>query len=197
MIYLENRGFKPIETEVFIEGFGIVDVASFVYPTPIECHKLRLANEQRFGLDKQDYGDIQFRYGHILTAVIEVKVTRADWLRDKETKFKQRAPAHLCYLAYPKDLLEAKDLPEGWLGLEMDSTGYRVNRRHWNWPMVHPQHPGDVVDFVGAVAIKADHRTRFARHRTMMKMQRAKDGLSRRKVNDGRNKTNEGTTNTN
>ena len=170
MIYLENRGFKPIETEVSIPGFGIADIGSFVYPTPTEAAKLRLANLKRFGLEQQNYDEIMFRYGPLLTAVIEVKVSRSDYKKDIGRKFNSSWPANLCYLAFPKGLIKSEELPLGWLGLEMDSQGYRVNRRYWNHPMVHPQHPGDTTEFIAALALRADYRTRFARQRTMMKM---------------------------
>jgi len=172
MIYLENRGFKPIETEVCIDGYGIADVASFVYPTPTEVKKLRLANQKRFGLtDTSCYQEISFRYGPMLTAVVEVKTSRADFLKDKD-KFKLH-PAHLCYLAYQKGILDKNELPLGWLGLEVNSTGTGLLRRHWNHPTVHPQHPGVIAEFLASLAIRADNRVRYSRNRLIMKMYRA------------------------
>jgi hypothetical protein len=47
-----------------------------------------------------------------------------------------------------------------------------MSSKHWNWPTVHPQHPGDVVDFVASVAMRQDNRVRFANHRLMLKMYR-------------------------
>lgn len=176
MMYLENRGFRPVETEVILNGFGIVDVAGFVYPTCTEAKKLRLITQTKFGLEDEKYNEVMFRYGPMLTAVIEVKVTRSDFLKDIKRKFKNNWPAHLCYIAYPKGLIIERELPCGWLGLESDSQGSSLRRRYWNHPTVHPQHPGIVAEFIGALAVRTDKRTRFARWRYMLKMYRA--GLS-------------------
>ena len=173
MIYLENRGFRPVETEVPIAGFGIVDLGGFVTPTPTEVMKLRLNIQRKFGLAGERYDEVMFHYGPILTAVVEIKVTRADFKKDIERKFNSNWPAHLCYLAYPKDLLAESELPSGWLGLESDSNGGTLRRRHWNRPVVHPQHPGIVAEFLAALAVRTDKRTRFARWRYMLKMHRA------------------------
>lgn len=173
MAYLENRGFKPIETEVFVRNYGVADVGGIVSPTPTEAARLRLANAQKFGLADQSYGEITFRYGPLLTGIIEVKVSRSDFTNDIQSKFSDNWPAHLCYLAYPKGLIEPHELPQGWMGLEMDSTGYSLRRKHWSVARVHPQHPGDVALFATSLAVRADYRTRYARHRTWWKMYRA------------------------
>lgn len=171
MIYLENCGFKPIETEVPISGFGVIDIGSFCYPTETECRRLRLTNQRKYGLESQQYSEIIFDYGHLLTTAIEVKVARSDFLKDVDCKFSQW-PASLCYIAFPHGMIEEGELPSGWLGLEMDSKGYRLNRRYWNCPMVHPQHPGNMADFIAAIAVRAHYRTAYSRQRTMMKMYR-------------------------
>ena len=182
MIFLENRGFKPIETEVFAIGFGIVDIGGACTPSPTDTKKLRLSNAEKYGCEKTDiYNHIQFRYGPILTAAIEVKVTRQDFLKDVGNKFQSRKergdkyiyPAHLCYLAFPKGLIEEHEIPMGWMGLEMDSSGSRLLRKYWTYPEIHPQNPGDLVWYIMSLAIRADYRTRYARQRIMMKMYRA------------------------
>ena len=121
-----------------------------------------------------------FNYGPILTAVIEVKVTRSDFLRERKTKFERSAPANLCYLAYPKGVLKTDEVPRGWQGFEADINCNRLNRKHWTYPTVHPQHPGNTAEFLLALAARTDRRTRYARWRYVAKMQRA--GMSERKI---------------
>jgi hypothetical protein len=173
MAYLMNVGFRPVETEVAVAGGWVADVASFCLPTPTETRRLKLRSINRFGFESCEYGEIQFQYGPLLTAIIEVKTTRADFLKDKQRKFSGIFPAHLCYLAYPKDVVEPNELPRGWQGLEMTSTGNMLRRKHWNWPEIHPQHPGEIAEFIAAVALRADNRTKYARNRLIMKMYRA------------------------
>ena len=178
MWYLELRGFAPVETEVLVGDFGIVDVAGFCEPTPSETRKLRLRNQRRMGLDEFSYSEIMFQYGPLLTAVVEVKVGRQDYLKDRQRKFNLH-PAHLCYLAYPKGLLSEDEIPPGWHGLEADKSCQQLRRKYWTYPEVQAQHPGDIVEFLAALAKRADYRTRFARHRTMTKMIRA--GINRQR----------------
>jgi len=41
-IYLKERGFKPIETEVYLEQYWLADIAAVVTPTNTELQKMRL-----------------------------------------------------------------------------------------------------------------------------------------------------------
>lgn len=173
MIYLKHRGFSPIETEVSVENGWIADIASFCTPNMTETSRLRLRSISRFGLKELDSGEIRFCYGPLLTAIVEVKISRNDFLKDKERKFSGTFPAHLCYLAYPKDMLDENEIPRGWMVLEMTKNGAQIRKRHWTWPQVHPQHPGIVAEFIAAVAIRCDRRTRYATNRAIMKMYRA------------------------
>jgi len=181
--YLDARGFKPIETEVRVYNGWIADLASFVYPTMTETKKLKLTGYKNIlGEAKIEFNDFIYRYSTPLTAIVEVKVTRQDFKIDMERKFSgQIFPAHLCYLAYPRGIIE--EPPVGWVGLELDKECQRLlrvtrsvlKRNKYNYTFVHPQNPGDTIDLIANVAIRREHRTRYQAMRDWLKSYRAKE----------------------
>lgn len=176
--YLRRCGCKPLETEVPISNdWGIADLGGFVYPTHTEAEQLKLFHGVDITGGQPNFEELIWRFGHLFTVICEVKVTRGDFQRDRKGKFSQRHPAHLCFLAYPKKMMDPKELPEGWFGLAADVERGCLQKVYAPTFLteVHPQHPGDVIDFVAAVAIRCDYRTRYARYRTWVKMYRAKE----------------------
>ncbi|MCK4624344.1 MAG: hypothetical protein KAV00_03465 [Phycisphaerae bacterium] len=175
--HLDRMGFKPVETEVPVAGKWIADVASFIYPTPTEAKKLKLISG---GL--QEYREIDFRYGPLLTALVEVKISRSDFTKDEQRKFNNpHPPAHLCYLAYPTGLLDKEEIPRGWIGLAMSKNGERLMKVHRTWAIkVYPQHPGDVANFIAQVAIRRDHRTRYKALRELRRAYNARETNDRK-----------------
>lgn len=181
--YLDSRGFKPIETEVVVYRGWIADLASFVYPTMTETKKLKLTGYKNILSDvKIEYNDFMYRYSSPLTAIVEVKVTKQDFKKDLERKFSGYIyPAHLCYIAYPKGIIEGP--PAGWIGLEMDSECRRLlrvtrpvlRRDKQCYIYIHPQNPGDTIDLIANVAIRREHRTRYASMREWVKTYKAKE----------------------
>lgn len=175
--FLDAHGFKPIETEVSVAPGWIADLASFAYPTMTEAKKLKLIKDRKLLHPDQiqDMTRLIYTCGPLLTAIVEVKVTKADLKKDWERKFKCRMlPAHLCYLAYPKGLIDKKELPMGWHGIECSEDGERVIRRHHSFIYtIHPQHPGAICDLIAAVAIRRAHRTRYREMRDWMRSYRA------------------------
>jgi hypothetical protein len=176
--YLASRGFKPIETEVSVHDGWIADLASFAYPTMTEKKNLKLIGGRKVVEPEYNEEKFLFRYGRIFTAIVEVKTSKGDYIKDK--KFDSRIfPASLCYLAYPKGLIEKP--PVGWFGLETDSEGNSLLRmtfdddKDWLWRsgLIHAQHPGDMIDFMATVAIRCHHRTRYAANRAWLKAYRA------------------------
>ncbi len=165
--HLDRMGFKPVETEVPVADGWVADVASFIYPTPTEARKLKLIEGR-----SQEYRELQFRHGPMLTALVEVKISRSDFTKDEQRKFRNPyPPAHLCYLAYPTGLLDEEEIPRGWIGLVMSKNGERVTKVCRPWGMEpYPQPAGDVADFIAQVAIRRDHRTR---HKALRELRRA------------------------
>lgn len=179
MAYFDACGFKPVETEVCIASGWIADIASFVYPTPTEAKKLRL--NHRFGNDPNYnwYDDLHSRYGYMYTGIVEVKVTRSDFLKDLETKFNNSPPAHLAFIAFPTGMIEEREIPIGWMGLKCSKDGSKLVKRV-GWGKVHPRHPGDTIDFIAQVAIRRDHRTRYEFMRSLMRAYRATEKEGRK-----------------
>lgn len=175
--YLDGRGFKPIETEVPAGNGWIVDIASFVYPTRTEAKKLKLTDKNGVVAENQ-YRELMYRYDSPLTAIIEVKAAKADYKKDIDRKFNGSFyPAHLCYIAYPCGMIDEKDVPVGWYGLETTKDGrnmHRVRRAHYTRSL-HPQRPGDVTDLIAQIAIRRDNRTRYAAMRALIKAYNVKD----------------------
>jgi len=135
VLYLAKRGFKPIETEVPVLPGWVSDIAGVCVPTWTEAQKLKL-------LPKKD-PERELVYQALptpLTAIVEVKLTRTDFLKDRVRKF-QRLPAHLCYLSVPRGLLTPDEWPTGWFVLEHNSKDGRINRlaRHCEPSHVEPQ----------------------------------------------------------
>jgi ribosomal protein L13E len=159
--YLDGIGCKPVETEVEIRSGWIADVASYWYPTMTECKKLGLPKKVREMLGiADDHRDLVFNvYGHgPFTVLAEVKVSRADFQKD-DRKWNW-PPAHLCFVAFPSGVLKAEELPAGWMGLECSANGEKIIKVHRTRGFMHAQHPGLTLDFVAAVGIRRDHRSR-------------------------------------
>ena len=180
--YLDNAGFKPVETEVSVYHSWIADLASFIYPTRTEVKKLKLI-EKPWGKDfDHNYEELHYTYGCPFTAIVEVKISMSDFKRDLDYKFSGHIwPAHICYPAYPKGLLEPEQIPAGWIGIECSKEGKRLLKVHHSWYRrinnhgVHPMHhpgPGQVTSLIAQVAIRREHRTRYASQRDWIKSYR-------------------------
>ena len=187
--YLAARGYKPIETEVGVFNGWIADLASYVYPTNTELKQMKiLQREDRSGKrilsTDEALQNFERRYGEgPFTAIVEVKVTKADFQKDLDFKFSGRVfPAHFCYLAYPAKL--DVELPKGWIGLLLNDKCDRVVKMKYAYSnIIHPQPSGDIIDLVAAVGIRRHHRTEYAERRDWIKAFRAKES-DRKKGND-------------
>ncbi len=184
--YLDSIGCKPIESEVGVARRWVADLATFVYPTFTEWKKAKL--NKRFADDayiktgwhdsakaSKDYSTYFTKFGYLLTVLVEVKTTIADFRKDIKRKFEcDPLPAHLCYVAGPVILKdEIKTIPNGWGYIITTKDGRRVHRVRA--PRVNPQNPGDISDYIAAIAIRRDHRSRYGAMRAVMKSWRAKE----------------------
>lgn len=184
--YLALIGCKPIETEVSVAPRWVADLASFTYPTRTELRYGKLLknvfeDNALPSSDEDRYAKLMGRVGLPLTALVEVKVTKSDFVKDIERKFCSGA-AHLNYVAYPKLLEETVTSVSDqyfywhWGRIVTSDTGDKVLK-------VYPprdlraMHPGDVVDFIANVAIRRDHRTSKVFFRDMLKSFRAKRAI--------------------
>lgn len=171
--YLEGLGCRPVETEVPVDSGWIADVASYWYPTNTEAGRFQLHKKLQVRLnitatDAIRLIDYSFQP---LTVLVEVKVSRSDFLND--SKWSKSPPAHVCLIAYPYELIQHSEIPQGWHGLEMSKTGQRLHKvHHWaGW--IHPQHLALVADFIAQVGMRRDARTRWRALRDWEKTYRA------------------------
>lgn len=169
--YLDERGFKPIETEVSVAHGWVADLAGVVCPTLTELIGLKLLTRKP-GYRHPDY----VRWCHaatemqkdmpLLTAIVEVKTSRSDFRGDK--KWKLPVPANLAYLAIPDDLNVAEDeFPEGWgiLGFRASPDCVRCQRA----PVVRKVTTDQQLAVVHEIAVRRDHDTRYERIRELRK----------------------------
>jgi len=185
--YLDAGGFKPVEAEVQCHDGWVADLAGFVYPTMTECKKMKLLPKYGGSTDKL-HRELEYYYQFPLTAICEVKTSRADFRKDLNTKFYgQIYPAHLCYLAYPAGIVAEDEIPVGWIGLETTQQAGKIkkvttNKKCFIFQCLHAQRPGDVTDLIANIAIRRDHRTRYAVNKAFLKAIRAR-GRERKREN--------------
>ena len=149
-LYLKDRGFKPIETEVTVVQGWQSDLAAVVVPTDTELQYMKLIPKKPAYGFQCDY--LRDRYGSEywksdefkklqekkqeelnawkkladavpspLTAIVEVKVTRGDFFRDD--KWTRPSPVNLRYLAMPAAMIKRSEYPVGWFVLEFGADG--------------------------------------------------------------------------
>lgn len=127
VLWMDAKGFKPVETEVGISSGWIADVASVIVPTQTECINLKLVRRPpRLDWSRRDDASYQAhrsRYDAwradyektpgILTALIEVKSSVADFRGDKKWSL-SGSPTNLKYVAMPRGMIPQEKWPTGW-----------------------------------------------------------------------------------
>jgi hypothetical protein len=170
--WLDERGFKPIETEVYIQDGWIADLAGIVSPTLTELQNLKLL-KRRPKWNQAGYKEwwpaakaLQESTG-TLTAIVEVKTSPADFRND--TKWGKSIPAQLAYLAIPQEMQIDRE-PEGWGLLLYSDVSKTV--RCVKVPRVNNIPLEQKFNIVLEIAIRRDHHTRYERHRDLVKQMR-------------------------
>lgn len=181
--WLDGLGCKPVETEVPCEGGWILDVASFWTPTLTEARQSKLLRALVPPSVQRDsweaYNNLFRTHGARFTVGVEVKTSRADYLRDLGRKYGTRDKratvhpvAHLMVLAAPGSVL-GKDNLIGWATLRLAESCSSVVKFDGSW-YANPLHHYQVEDLIAGVAIRRDHNTRYRSIRRWMKSFRAK-----------------------
>lgn len=127
-LYLCERGCKPLESEVHICKGWTADLAAVLAPTITELVKLKLLRPRPRtrlvpGLYSEWWNEGK-ALQRVMTVVVEVKTTRADFCGDK--KWEMSIPADLAYLTVPKGLLSSDEWPNGWGILEYNEQSSTV-----------------------------------------------------------------------
>lgn len=124
--WLSERGCKPIATEVEITCGWVADIATAVFPTETELQDLKLVKRKpawEKPVERKMWHEVAGPLMRLMTVIVEVKTTRADFNKDR--KWKEALPADLNFLAMPLGLVGDSDWPPGWGVLAFDSTSER------------------------------------------------------------------------
>lgn len=180
--WLDALGCKPVETEVSLDAGWVADLATFWTPTLTESRKARLLRDIFPEHDRRevnaDMESFYHRVGGRVTIAVEVKTSRADFLKDKGRKYggiqdkrpTLDPPAHVLIVAAPAGVVNDNELHGvGHLCLSADCT--RVTKWRGPW-YLNAQHPHQIETLIAEVAIRRDHNTRYAAARRFWKAYR-------------------------
>lgn len=174
-------GFKPVIEEVPVSNGWVADLAAIIQPTSTELKRnLKLLNiiEANYNDDKEFI--FYNKYAIPMTAIIEVKVTKADFKKDIPRKYDMydyNPPSHLGYLAFPKGMIDEKDIPYYWGHLIFGANGNRL-LKHRPPLKINPQNPGDTIDVITAIAERTHNKWYFREFKEMLKNYNKKQSQS-------------------
>ncbi len=148
IVWLKEKGFKPVQTEVRITNGWVADIASILRPTQTELLDLKLIRKPpkwspETRKDVAEWSaDVREMKRQIFTSLVEVKTSRNDFISDHKWDLPQ--PTNLAYLAVPKGLISEGEWPVGWGILEFSDDLIRARRwaRQVNSP---PELQRDVI----------------------------------------------------
>lgn len=178
VLWLDNHGFKPIETEVFVTRGWQADIAGLIDFTEGEAINLHLAprkpnwkmSDEKYRLTREAFETAYKALPSPTTLLVEVKSSLSDLKGDR--KWKELSPTELRYVAVPPELLTAAlpIVPLPWGILKVTKQGVGVVR----WAGIDriisvEERLGVVYD----IAIRRDHRTRHKALRESQKLARA------------------------
>lgn len=165
--YLDERGCKPVETEVPVDRGWVADVASVVDPTVTELIALGLIERSPGGWGdprRAEWAQDAQQAQRLLTALVEVKISRSDFCGDR--KWMLPIPVNLAYIAIPNDLkLAPAEIPAGWGLLVLHGDCVRLQQK----PQVQNVSTERQLSVVLQVAIRRDHNTRYQRLRELQR----------------------------
>lgn len=180
--WLDGLGCKPVETEVPLGDGWVADLAAFWCPTFTEAKRSRLLRalpvpDGVASMSREHFTRWCRRYGGRITVAIEVKVSRSDFTADIGRKYgrwdvpaRLSPVAHALVVAAPRGVVGDNEIDCGLLELSTDCSSVLRWRGPWK---LNALHPGEVEDFIAAVAVRRDHATRYAALRRWQKMRRA------------------------
>jgi hypothetical protein len=169
LVYLDERGCKPIEPEVPVCDGWIADLAAVLSPTCTELILLKLMKRRLKCQGWNEWRDEASKLQRLMTVLVEVKTSRADFRSD--LKWKKASPTNLSYLAIPNDLpVEHEEVPSSWgiLSYSQKSQQIKLVRT----PSIREASAEQQLNVILEIALKRDHATRYERFRELQKMYR-------------------------
>lgn len=188
--YVQELGFKPVESEVHLCRAWNADVAGVGILTQTEAIRMKLIPRKK-PYNSPGYDEAYARSADayralpdFLSILVEVKASRADFKGDK--KWTREPPANLCYLAVPRNLVAPAEYPAGWGILEYSGEGRRALLRLVRPGDVFPVAIEQQLQNLYAVAIRREHVGRYAALNEERKAQRVQQNqdVSRARVRD-------------
>lgn len=186
--WLDEKGFKPVEEEVYVADKWVADIAGVSYPNQTELINLKLikrpppwtydADDIVRAKEEATYKSWKEIYEAIpspLTALIEVKTSVGDFRGDR--KWTAEWPTNLCYVAMPEGMIEQAEWPLDWGIILTTQDGEHVRRAYPS--KIRSSCLEQQFKIVSSLAIACDHRTRHARLRELQKSFRAGKAESR------------------
>lgn len=167
--YLDERGSKPLETEVPICDGWIADIAGVLNPTITEMIELKLLKRRpRSTQQGYEWWEDAKAVQRLMTVLVEVKTSRADFRGDK--KWALPLPVNLAYLAIPKGLpVSMEEMPQRWGILEYSETTDII--RCVRVPSICEVTIEQQLSVILDVAVRRDHHTRYERAREFRREQ--------------------------
>lgn len=162
----------------------IADLAGICQPTRTEAQALKIiprkpkwkswtTDDPMWEEEKRRTDEWHKLYGslpRVLTAIVEVKTTRADFKGDK--KWLLPSPADLRYLAIPPGLIRPEEYPPGWGILEATE---RQVRRLAQLPTLTPTDQEKRFSVVYNIAMRQHNRITYAHSREANRTSRSHD----------------------
>ena len=182
--WMDERGFRCVETEVAIKRGWVCDLAGAISPSRTEAQNLKLVkrkprrsgNREHDRLLMESFEDAYASIPNIVTAGIEVKVNRSDLKRDFKKKWYAPNPVHLLYVV--ADCWRTCDGLPNHIGLLLEtSAGLRCVR-----PATMSTHEIDTASIVFEISKRRDNFTKHERLREF-------DRQAREENNDRVNRT--------
>jgi len=182
--WMDEKGFKPVETEVTVAPGWCADLAGVLEPTETELIGLKFLKRQPSWDDKRrgagwtkerylEQQSIKRRLSRIMTCLVEVKTSRSDFCGDR--KWTLAVPTDLAYVVFPKGMVRQDEWPAGWGILEYSTVGIRCVRT----PTPQFMPADQQRDVIMSIAVRRDHHTRYARWREIQKLRRAEEAAAR------------------
>lgn len=169
--WLDERGAKPVETEVAVDTGWVADIATVLNPTETELQDLKLVRRKPGWAkrEQREAWEVEAKpFNRLMSVLIEVKTSRSDFLSDP--KWLRAWPTDLCWLAVPVDLIGKSEWPSQWGILEYSTASTRLFHRRC--PMLNLTTTDQRLSVVYEIACRRDSHTRYEHLRRIQREQR-------------------------
>ena len=185
--WLDNHGFKPVETEVSMpwtkvdEPGWVADLAAVIVPTQTELVEMKLipapprynyvGKNDGYKEKREAWEAVYKVMDRRMTCLVEVKTTRAYYLGVR--KWTMTPATDLAFVAVPSGMVKPEEWPVGWGVLELRGDLICKVRN----PAPRLASLQEHLSVIYQIALRRDHRTRHEQTRDWWKAERAEDAV--------------------